>query len=115
MPPQHYTGEVTDRAYETALMVYKIAEPAIGRWLQTRETFELNLRNMLDGDAFTYRCGEVRPGGYQDSGFPPQVVSGGQFGVHEMSREAAEHALAGPGFHIGYAWIGRSKPPGICR
>jgi 2-iminoacetate synthase len=103
----HPVTEITDRAYETTLMVYKIAEPAIGRWLQTRETFELNLRNMLDGDAFTYKCGDVRPGGHRDSVLPSRVVSGGQFGVHEMSRESVEHALAGLGLHIDYAWIGK--------
>ena len=59
----HTVADVSDRAYEIALMVYKIAEPAVGRWLQTREEFETNMRNMLDGDAFTYRCGEVDPEG----------------------------------------------------
>jgi len=42
-------------------MVYRMAAPETGRWLQTRETFALNLRNLLDGDVYTYRCGEVRP------------------------------------------------------
>jgi 2-iminoacetate synthase len=105
----HPAAEAGDRAYETALMVYKIAEPAAGRWLQTRETFDLNLRNMLDGDAFTYRCGEVRPGGHrdQDSDRSPPAGSRGQFGVHELSRETVEHQLAGLEFDIDYAWIGR--------
>jgi 2-iminoacetate synthase len=102
----HLATDVADRAFETALMVYKIAEPAIGRWLQTRETFEMNLRNMLDGDVFTYRCGDVRPGGYKDSGAPSQSISGGQFGVHEMSRESVEQTLAESGFNIDYTWIG---------
>jgi 2-iminoacetate synthase len=100
----HLATDVPDRAFETALMVYKIAEPGIGRWLQTRETFEMNLRNMLDGDVFTYRCGEVRPGGYQA---PSQSIAAGQFGVHEMSPEAVEQALAAQGFQMDYAWIGK--------
>ena len=108
----HPATEVDDRAYETALMVYKIAEPAIGRWLQTRETFDLNLRNMLDGDAFTYRCGEVRPGGYRDS---DGAASGGQFDVHEMSRETVERELARLGFQVGYKWIGRVRGESLCR
>jgi 2-iminoacetate synthase len=103
----HPATEVSDHAYETALMVYKIAEPAIGRWLQTRETFELNLRNLSDGDAFTYRCGAVRPGGYQDHGSSSQATSGGQFSVHEMARETVEQELTGSGFHTDYAWIGK--------
>ena len=37
LQPKH---EVNDKQYETALMVYKIAEPQIARWLQTRETPE---------------------------------------------------------------------------
>jgi 2-iminoacetate synthase len=103
----HLATDVPDRAFETALMVYKVAEPAIGRWLQTRETFEMNLRNMLDGDVFTYRCGDVRPGGYRDAASSPEAVSVSQFGVHEMSRDAVEQALAASGFHIDYTWIGR--------
>ncbi len=102
----HLATEVPDRAFETALMVYKIAEPAVGRWLQTRETFEMNLRNMADGDVFTYRCGDVRPGGYKSSGVSAQAVSAGQFGVHEMSREAVEQRLAASGFYMDYGWIG---------
>ena len=31
----HLATSVSDRAHETALMVYKIAAPHIGRWLQT--------------------------------------------------------------------------------
>lgn len=95
----------TDRAFETALMVYKIAEPEIGRWLQTRETLELNLRNVLDGDAFTYRCGEVRPGGY-GAGInkqPPSIA--GQFRVHELDAATAVAALQTKGFRIEYAWM----------
>jgi len=44
----HLETTVSDRAHETALMVYKLALPQVGRWLQTRETFEMNLRNLLD-------------------------------------------------------------------
>ena len=100
----HLVTDVPDQAFETVLMVNKIAEPAVGRWLQTRETFDLNLRNMVDNDVFTYRCGEVRPGGYKDSA-ASLSISGGQFGVHEMSQEAVEQALAAQGFRMDYAWI----------
>jgi 2-iminoacetate synthase len=105
----HPATEVSDRAYETALMVYQIAEPAIGRWLQTRETFELNLRNLLDGDVFTYRCGEVVPGGYRDA------AGAGQFGVHEVSRDTVERELAALGFQVEYSWVGRMRGESPCK
>jgi 2-iminoacetate synthase len=94
---------VSDRAFETALMVYKIAVPAAGRWLQTRETFAMNLRNLLDGDVYTYRCGEVQPGGYtQING--TATVAGAQFGVNELERGYVEGELAAIGFEIDYEW-----------
>ncbi len=96
---------VSDRAYETVLMVYKIAVPAAGRWLQTRETFDMNLRNLLDGDVFTYRCGEVRPGGYSQA---PSALPVGQFGVNELERSLVEQELAKRGFRIDYDWIPHS-------
>lgn len=95
----------TDRAFESALMVYKIAEPEIGRWLQTRETLELNLRNVLDGDAFTYRCGEVRPGGYGAGGNHQPASIAGQFRVHELDAGTAVASLRAIGFRIEYAWM----------
>jgi len=82
----HPETEVTDRAYETILMVYRMAAPETGRWLQTRETFALNLRNLLDGDVYTYRCGEVRPGGYHRGNGDAPVARDGQFGVNELER-----------------------------
>jgi 2-iminoacetate synthase len=94
---------VSDRAYETALMVYKIAVPEAGRWLQTRETFEMNLRNMLDGDVFTYRCGEVQPGGYGAAAVVP--LRGGQFGVNELEPDFVDRELAARGFRIDYEWM----------
>lgn len=94
---------VSDRAHETALMVYKIAAPQIGRWLQTRETFELNLRNLLDGDVFTYSCGEVQPGGYTQ--INTNSIAGAQFGVNEMERSYVDRELAGEGFQIDYGWM----------
>jgi 2-iminoacetate synthase len=94
---------VTDRAHETALMVYKIALPHVGRWLQTRETFELNLRNLLDGDVYTYSCGEVQPGGYTQ--INTNSFAGAQFGVNELEREYVDRELAGQGFHIDYGWM----------
>ncbi len=97
---------VSDQAYETSLMVYKIALPEAGRWLQTRETFAMNLRNLLDGDVFTYRCGDVRPGSYSQPAAHSE--SGGQFGVNELERTAVEHQLAQSGFFIDYQWIPRS-------
>lgn len=96
---------ISDHAYETALTVYKIAEPAVGRWLQTRETFDLNLRNVLDGDAFTARCGEVRPGGYTAG----QPSIGAQFAVHELFGDTAEARLNEIGFRIDYAWVAGGK------
>jgi 2-iminoacetate synthase len=100
----HFQTEVSDRAYETILQVYRLAAPEAGRWLQTRETFEMNLRNLLDGDVFTYRCGDVTPGGYhQVKGVAP-AVKGGQFGVNELDRDYVEGELASRGFHIDYTW-----------
>lgn len=103
--------EISDRAYETALMVYKIAEPEVGRWLQTREVFELNLRNMLDGDAFTYRCGDVRPGGHRSPDSSPNAIYGSQFMVHELTRGAVEKTLGDMHFSMDYRWIPSSAGP----
>lgn len=105
----HLRTDVSDEEYETALLVYKLALPEAGRWLQTRETFEMNLRNLLDGDVFTYRCGEVRPGGYH-VGAP--ATKSGQFGVNELDREYVERELHTRNFQIDYAWIrdGRLEP-----
>ena len=98
---------VSDRAHETALMVYKIALPHVGRWLQTRETFELNLRNLLDGDVYTYSCGEVQPGGYTQ--INTNSIAGAQFGVNEMERSYVDRELAGEGFRIDFGWMNAAR------
>jgi 2-iminoacetate synthase len=103
----HLATSVSDRAHETALMVYKIALPQTGRWLQTRETFEMNLRNLLDGDVFTYSCGDVQPGGYTQ--INTTSVAGAQFGVNEMERDYVDNELAKQGFHIDYGWMSPAK------
>jgi 2-iminoacetate synthase len=110
----HTATELSDRAFETALMVYKIAEPSVGRWLQTREAFEMNLANMLDGDVFTYKCGEVRPGGHRTQDASPAAALGSQFAVHDRTREAVESELAGMSFAIDYSWIGEGVCCGKC-
>lgn len=94
-----------DFQYEVALMVYKIAEPSISRWLQTRETPELNLRHVLDGDIYTYKCGEVKPGGYVINAATLQAQNSGQFAVHEQTRQTFESKIAKLGFSVDYAWI----------
>ena len=96
---------VNDRQYEVALMVYKIAEPEVARWLQTRETPELNMRNMLDGDVYTYRCGEVKPGGYKVNEKGISAVRGGQFKVNELEKAEFEKMINTMGFRVNYAWI----------
>ncbi|HEY0306545.1 MAG TPA: hypothetical protein VGB94_00140 [Acidobacteriaceae bacterium] len=98
-----FSTTVSDHAHETALMVYKIAAPETGRWLQTRETFELNLRNLCDGDVFTYRCGDVQPGGYTQ--INSKSDAGAQFGVNELERAYVERELAKQGFSIDYEWM----------
>jgi 2-iminoacetate synthase len=103
----HLETSVSDRAHETALMIYKLALPHVGRWLQTRETFEMNLRNLLDGDVFTYSCGDVQPGGYTQ--INTTSVAGAQFGVNELEREYVDNELAKQGFHIDYGWISPAK------
>ncbi|RLG12593.1 MAG: hypothetical protein DRN71_05920 [Candidatus Nanohalarchaeota archaeon] len=62
-------------------MVYKLAEPGIARWLQTRETPKLNMRNIVDRDIYTYQCGEVKPGGYKVNRSGIDSCKGGQFRV----------------------------------
>jgi hypothetical protein len=94
---------VSDHAYETALLVYKLAVPEAGRWLQTRETFAMNLRNVLDGDVYTYRCGEVQPGGYTQ--IQSKSDAGAQFGVNELERGFVEGELGKQGFTIDYEWM----------
>lgn len=101
----HPKDEVTDRPYELALMVYKIAEPQIARWLQTRETPELNLRNILDGDLYTYKCGKVKPGGYRVNRNSVGSSKDGQFRVNEMTREQFEQELKKRNFQVNYSWI----------
>jgi len=101
----HPKHEASDGRYETALMVYKIAEPEIVRWLQTRETLELNFRNMLDGDVYTYRCGEVKPGGYFVNKRTIDSCKGGQFNVNELERKSFESMLRDTSFSVNYAWI----------
>lgn len=101
----HTQYEVSDRQYELALMVYKIAEPKIARWLQTRETLELNLRSMVDADVYTYQCGEVRPGGYRVNKTKFSSCKGGQFEVNELTRWQIEEVLKRMNFKIDYAWI----------
>ncbi len=103
----HLATSVSDRAHETALMVYKIAVPQAGRWLQTRETFDLNLRNLLDGDVFTYSCGEVQPGGYTQINATSRA--GAQFSVNELERSYVDRELATQGFHIDYGWMSVPK------
>jgi len=98
-----FSTSVSDHAYETALLVYKLAVPAAGRWLQTRETFAMNLRNVLDGDVYTYRCGEVQPGGYTQ--INSKSDAGAQFGVNELERSYVEGELAKQGFAIDYEWM----------
>ena len=94
---------VSDHAYETALLVYKLAVPEAGRWLQTCETFAMNLRNVLDGDVYTYRCGEVQPGGYTQ--IQSKSDAGAQFGVNELERGFVEGELGKQGFTIDYEWM----------
>jgi len=101
----HPEDEVVDKQYEMALMVYKIAEPQIARWLQTRETSELNLRNIMDGDIYTYKCGEVTPGGYKVNKDKINSCKDGQFEVKEMTREQFEQELLRRNFQVDYAWI----------
>lgn len=97
--------EVNDRQYELALMVYKVAEPQIARWLQTREPPELNLRNIVDGDIYTYQCGDVKPGGYKVNINKIDSCKGGQFKVNEMTKQQFEKKLQKKNFKINYAWL----------
>ena len=103
----HLETTVSDRAHETALMVYKLALPQVGRWLQTRETFAMNLRNLLDGDVYTYSCGEVQPGGYTQINTTSKA--GAQFGVNELERDYVDNELAKQGFRIDYGWMSPTK------
>ena len=103
----HLATSVSDRAHETALMAYKLALPSVGRWLQTRETFEMNLRNLLDNDVFTYSCGDVQPGGYTQ--IQTTSIAGAQFGVNELEREYVDCELAKQGFQINYGWLSPSR------
>jgi 2-iminoacetate synthase len=103
----HLATTVSDRAYENALMTYKVALPAVGRWLQTRETFEMNLRNLLDNDVFTYSCGDVQPGGYTQ--IKSTSIAGAQFGVNELERDYVDNELAKQGFQINYGWMAPAR------
>lgn len=102
----HSKYAVEDMQYELSLMVYKIATK-IPRWLQTRETIELNLRNMLDGDFITYECGDVKPGGYQVNRDMISSLRGSQFKVNELDKDDFEMIIRPMGFRVDYAWISR--------
>lgn len=104
----HPKHEASDRIYETALMIYKIAEPEVARWLQTRETPELNFRNMLNGDYYTYKCGKVRPGGYKVVGNIINLDKMSQFSVTELEKAGFERSLKELGFSVDYSWIKES-------
>lgn len=99
----HTPDEVTDKQFELALLVYKLAEPSMGRWLQTREEAELNFRNYLDRDICTYSCGNVVPGGYSVN----RGCDGTQFKVNEMNKETFERKLRTIDFSVDYNWVGR--------
>lgn len=99
----HTPDEVTDQQFELALLVYKLAEPSIGRWLQTREKSELNIRNYLDHDVCTFCCGNVVPGGYSVN----RGCNGTQFKVNEISKESFERMLGTINFSVDYNWIRR--------
>ena len=101
----HTMQDVDDNQYSLALMVYKLAEPKIARWLQTRETPELNFLNILNEDVYTYECGNVIPGGYLVNRTKINYLQGGQFAVIEITREQAEQQLKAINFKIDYAWI----------
>jgi 2-iminoacetate synthase len=103
----HLSTTVSDRAHENALTTYKIALPQAGRWLQTRETFEMNLRNLLDNDVFTYSCGDVQPGGYAQ--IKTTSIAGAQFGVNELERNYVDNELAKRGFKINYGWMSPAR------
>ena len=105
----HLATTVSDRTHENALMTYKVALPSVGRWLQTRETFDLNLRNLLDNDVFTYSCGDVQPGGYTQLKAKSTSIAGAQFGVNELERDYVDSELAKQGFHINYGWLAPTK------
>ncbi|MFN7991012.1 MAG: hypothetical protein U0R44_02525 [Candidatus Micrarchaeia archaeon] len=97
-------NDVDDFAYEIALMAYKIAEPGVGRWLQTREDPQMNFRMLLPGDAFTYNCGEVKPGGhFVNVRLNPD--KGGQFRVREMGKEMFLERLSALGLSADFAWM----------
>ncbi len=101
----HPKTEVDDFQYELSLMVLKIGEPQVSRWLQTRESSELNFRNILDGDVYTYRCGDVKPGGYKVNEISIDSCKGGQFMVSEMTKEEFEGLLKKVNFRVDYSWI----------
>lgn len=96
---------VLNLAFETALMVYKIAEPSISRWLQTREKLEFNLRNAVHDDVFTYNCGNVSPGGYKVHVGERGSDYSSQFRVFEQEKAQFERAAADEGFIVDYRWI----------
>mgnify|MGYP001612072618 CR=1 FL=1 len=98
-------NEVNDEQYELSLMVYKIAEPKIARWLQTREKPELNMRNIVNDDIYTFQCGDVKPGGYKINRRRIDSCSGGQFMVNEMTKEEFEQELKKINFNVDYSWI----------
>lgn len=101
----HTKYKVSDVEYELALLVYKIAEPEIARWLQTREKPELNLRNIVNNDVYTYTCGNVKPGGYHVNKKIIDNCKGSQFQVKEIQKTDFEERLNELDFVLDYSWI----------
>lgn len=105
----HPKSEVNDRQYEISLMVYKIGEPQVSRWLQTRESLDLNMRNALDKDAITYCCGRVKPGGYRVNATKIDNCKGGQFEVNELETSLFEDRIKEQGFCVNRTWIPQNQ------
>ena len=87
---------VSDEDYRLALNIYHLAFPRPRLFLNTRETFELNLSLATRGDLFTVDC-ETLPGAYLRGRLP------GQFSTHSYPpRREVQAALARQGYGCRY-------------
>ncbi len=92
---------VTDLDFAFAIAIYKIAEPQISRWLQTRETIEFNFQQMLNNDYITYNCGDVKPGGYWVN---KENKYSSQFRVNELTEDEIKRKLEKQNFKLLKSW-----------
>jgi len=98
------THDVSDDDYELNIALDRVLFDGI-LWLQTRESFDLNRRllNRYGAGVILTLTSSTAPGGYSKP-----ASARAQFPVHKQSLDESVSALQGDGFHVLFAWTGRT-------